>query len=88
MTFPEGNACVAGGCGDPLGAARQAMPFIVGASQRRGRPPARNPQGRGLLRHGFVEGLARGPGYGASPFSCSRRKIPAAQTLPSEKIML
>jgi hypothetical protein len=88
MIFPDGNVCVARGCGDPLGAARQAMPDIGRVPQRRERPSARNPEGRGLLRREFVEGLARSPGYGASPFSCPRRKIPAAQALPSGKIML
>ena len=33
------------------------------ASQRSGRPPARNPKGRGLLRREFVAGLARSSGY-------------------------
>jgi len=31
------------------------------ARRRRGRLPQRNPKGRGLLRRGFVEGLARIP---------------------------
>ena len=37
------------------------------ALRRRGRPPQRNPKGRGLLRRGFVERLARIPRYGPRP---------------------
>jgi hypothetical protein len=88
MILPDRSDCVACGGGDPPGAARGAMSPIARALQRRGRPPARNPEGRGLLRRGFVEGLVRRPGYGRSPFSCPQRKIPAAQTLLSGRIML
>jgi hypothetical protein len=88
MILPDRSACVACGGGDPLGATRGAMFLIARAPQRRGRPPARNPEGRGLLRRGFVEGLVRGLGYGRSPFSCPQHKIPAAQPLLSGRIML
>src|SRR5688572_12537926 len=46
--------------------------YIGRAAQRSGRPPARNPEGRALLRRGFVEGLARSSCYATSPFSCPR----------------
>jgi len=48
----------------------------------------RNPQGRGILRRGCVAGLSRSPGYGLHPAPTQRRKIPPAQTVPPEKIML
>src|SRR5262249_2379661 len=35
--------------------------FIGRAPRHSGRPPERNPKGRGLLCRGFVEGLARSP---------------------------
>jgi hypothetical protein len=88
MIFSNEITCVARRRGDPRGAARRSMPAIGRAPQRGGRPPARNPQGRGLLRRGFVVRLARSPGYGPSPVSCPRRKIPSAQVVPFEKIML
>src|SRR6185503_6185265 len=47
--------------GDPPGAGRRAIWGIGRARRRRGRPPDGNPKGRGLLRHGFVEGLVRSP---------------------------
>src|SRR5687767_15666794 len=62
--------------------------YIGRAAQRSGRPPARNPEGRALLRRGFVEGLARSACYATSPFSCPRRKIAPAQTiLPRRKVL-
>jgi hypothetical protein len=59
--------------------------YIGRAAQRSGRPPARNPKGRALLRRGFVEGLARSSCYATSPFSCPCRKIAPAQAFPYEK---
>jgi len=56
---PDWTSCVALRRGDPPGAVRWAYRQYGRARRRRGRPPQRNPKGRGLLRHGFVERLAR-----------------------------
>ena len=48
------------------GAARRAYRKCGRARRRRRHPPQRNPKGRGLLRRGFVERLARIPDTGCA----------------------
>jgi len=43
-------------------------------AQRSGRPPMRNPKGRGLFRRGFVKGLARSVRYEPRPFPARAKK--------------
>ena len=89
MTFQDRNICVAPERGEPPGAARTAMqrPSVERRNEA-GARFARNPKGRGLLRYGFVEGLARRAKLRASPSSCPQHKMSAAQLLLSWKVMV
>ncbi len=87
MILSNRTACVAPWGGDPKGAPRRPMWDIGQAAQRNGRPPGRNPKGRGPLRRGGVAGLARSPATRRTPLLTAPQMAPA-QAIPFERIML